>query len=1114
MSLLCCCHSHHPTTLETQPGPTELPVQPPRVRLSNSPSRPDADMYFPSLTSSRGRSQVITPTLHSMVDPEIVDVEDSDDEEGATCTRVSSHSTLEAIRMKLIRPFSSRADSKSVSHLTSRSSNEDTARRAELKRFMHKRIQEELKSEEPRELSKPESPKRSKPETNDQFELPGSGPRDNIEFSVSPASEKEVSTRITSWPDTSLLTSWGIEKPQSAVRRRGSYPESVRKSAVNSTPDRSVSLNERSPTGQPPSRPPRSLAPSLGAYIRRSSSLASLCLSFSASQLDSYLDMAENSEIIVCTQSPQPRNEGACDDDSVDGSEPESPQKALTVAKSGSLTTEKTSENFQFNNSTNQHEESAISFDQDEINDDRYSPLDMWLRTQELQGVSILSSRPGSQLAFKEVQESTGRLPPAPGARAHTEARESLKQEELPNDPSPESRESTRSSWQPSIVDKKGLKEYSIASPSSETLALRNVMSRMGSVFDQEVALSQDASSKYPTRPNSLMPTPAGSRLSIAELLMNGAEVLQSIDSTHATLGPYGRISNEGSVSTSFKTVRNITPSSEHPRISNDTTRQHAPKTISISVSESTSFKQREEELKSIEKRFGSAPTRQKLNTPMYSKFREEFNGSGKTSGGTSSLISKLYTSFPKRVKASISRTQLRRSSTPRLENRISDSRNTQNTTTMKQGGPSLAIEERTAVESQFVTRPDADDGVNQMDQASINSVTHNTTSYSLKSPVTVKNGTRDGKLQVDTGEPQLSIGSRALSSAATDRGSRRKSWGEIHHDISKCVCDEWMDQLYAEDTRSQSGAVAVPPKQRSRKLKTPPPSWARWPSHTRSDRTASAGENDKVQTKDFGVVDSSPLREEDDKGLSKGTSSPRSLSSQIGKALALTWNKITMHKGSSDQDLDIELKPCNSRLSRNSLEYPELELQPMSAGGYKEVQALGHQIDMMKRRSMSDASTVWKSNNNIMISPLVASTTSLRYEGKERRSSEHITSSRTAASPMTPGVTEPSKRPKSCATELFETPQSHFSYEDCVQTQMLEEDENIDPHAVPAQTLPAVLKRARSNIEDKSRQHATTTPRGKDHLQVGWKPYMRKHGSSGCMTPVRKLSGEVLITQ
>lgn len=116
----------------------------------------------------------------------VVDDSDGDGEEENPLTKTSS--ALHVVRTKLIRHISHETEPNRRSRASAGHSQEEVARRAELRRFRHQRIQEELKNEE----SNDESSSTSHRSTRYLSPLidagqPRVGPRDALEFTVADA---------------------------------------------------------------------------------------------------------------------------------------------------------------------------------------------------------------------------------------------------------------------------------------------------------------------------------------------------------------------------------------------------------------------------------------------------------------------------------------------------------------------------------------------------------------------------------------------------------------------------------------------------------------------------------------------------------------------------------------------------------------------------------------------------------------------------------------------------------------------------------------------------------------------------------------------------------------
>lgn len=136
---------------------------------------------------------------------------------------------------------------------------------------------------------------------------------------------------------------------------------------------------------------------------------------------------------------------------------------------------------------------------------------------------------------------------------------------------------------------------------------------------------------------------------------------------------------------------------------------------------------------------------------------------------------------------------------------------------------------------------------------------------------------------------------------------------------------------------------------------RTPPASWAKWPSHTRAERNQVAGVEDRVAARDFAIA--IPAMEDainvaTHKNLPAHTSRPftgrRSLSGRFAKAMKAGFNKMIAPKGRVGSEGNSLRNVVPSSRHRGELEYPELEILPTEAG-YKELKALERTVESMK---------------------------------------------------------------------------------------------------------------------------------------------------------------------
>lgn len=196
MAVLCCCRGEKYRSTEGRietPHP-RFPTR--RARpLANGPRGPPC--LRPSGTAADGPvdAKVLRGARHEVpleeftLDPAVLDVDDSDEENdgGRRVTKNSSTSTLEGLKARFVRRLSQQTEPRSqVQHASH--TEEELARRAELKRIRHRRIQEELQMDREAE-SRNETPCRPASVPKLSGELPRVGPRDMIEFGVGPVGE-------------------------------------------------------------------------------------------------------------------------------------------------------------------------------------------------------------------------------------------------------------------------------------------------------------------------------------------------------------------------------------------------------------------------------------------------------------------------------------------------------------------------------------------------------------------------------------------------------------------------------------------------------------------------------------------------------------------------------------------------------------------------------------------------------------------------------------------------------------------------------------------------------------------------------------------------------------
>ncbi|KAI0395955.1 hypothetical protein F5Y17DRAFT_160744 [Xylariaceae sp. FL0594] len=991
MSILCCCRQRQTSGRDTHSPAIELPAQPPRARLSKTLSRSDTDMYLSSILSSRDPSRLNTATYQSIVDPEAVDVDDSDDDDDGDMMQqrernVPSPGTLGALKTKLIRRFSHRAGAKYGCPTSSGASDEELARRAELKRLMHKRIQDELENEE----DEMDEIRHASPEQQNISKcrgpvLPGGGPRDTIEFSVSAVQGERGSQELSQ--GEAAASNKGV--PDTEGSCAGSNGNCTR----NSCDDCNASVREAGLGNQPAS--PSHLVPVhlLGGSGRSSPSTASWCLSYSASHLDSRVDpMDEASDGSRLESSALQQDVSSSRD--IDSLHQQKGQTTdgtdITIRdepiETGHETHEKHATDIVDNG--NEHNVSLCS---NLTNSGRNSPLAVWLRSQDMHCTSILSSRPNSGTGREHFREAD-----APSSQMQEECLTSdstgmpeNKGQIMEPPPSVLSEESPEAWLKPpeGVFD---VQTSPIAAPSNESVALHQVLTQMEDIFARQDPSTEDhgrdtssryTSSRYTTRPNSQLASPRDSGLSVAER-RHGSGIREPFSTVYGPVSPYQTATGSASAASSYRTAINKMPSVDSGKNRPGNSQLSVAEVLSGSGSETASFKQREEELRSVKKRFSLTPTRWHPPQSVRSKFREEFDDAKGSGNARTSLLSKIYLALPKRGRAASSQSECSRKSHDENKASRPELRNSTFTRPSTRGPnaqPHDIVAQPIAEESaktlwERALQQEADHSSGWMRVKLTETPTPKIDingSTTVMVPVQPSEGSDSPKAHSAEEERECwaeDCGPGLLNPATPATVSRKKSTDPI--DIQSGVLQEWVEQLQAEDALRQSRTASrvTVPKQRPPRLRTPPESWARWPSSTRAERTASAGAMDGVCTRDFAEsLGSDTLGSEAGARVwSKGgevVPSSKKFSTQVSKAFKSGWNRVMVNKiPLSDNPNEAIVKGSQRR--QDFLEYPELELLP-TAGCFQEVQAIEQQIDTMKRRSVSGRRMVQSSSES-----------------------------------------------------------------------------------------------------------------------------------------------------
>lgn len=214
----------------------------------------------------------------------VIEDSDSDESPDSGTHNRSASSTLHLVRTHLRRHISQDSLSKRKSRSAVGSSQEEIERRAELKRLRHKRIQEELSSEDDNKTPLGEASSQRQHGASIEI-LPHGGPRDTIEFSMTEDSRIDCDTQGVSpgdehTNDPSLASPTpGNAGGNNLEARRASSPQLLPRTASQSLVRTRHSLPQMSP--DPLSR--------RSSTFNDGCSLVSWRLSYNAGQLDEFL---------------------------------------------------------------------------------------------------------------------------------------------------------------------------------------------------------------------------------------------------------------------------------------------------------------------------------------------------------------------------------------------------------------------------------------------------------------------------------------------------------------------------------------------------------------------------------------------------------------------------------------------------------------------------------------------------------------------------------------------------------------------------------------------------------------------------------------------------------
>ncbi|KAL8365314.1 hypothetical protein RB595_004222 [Gaeumannomyces hyphopodioides] len=1021
MDVFCCCfrRQHKETTEPTPCRPNadtlgDLPsTTPPATQLS-PPSRPESSRADAEPnTASQSRSSLRTaPIPGAPIEPVDISQLVIDDSDGGgespppkKSIKNRASSTLDFVRTRFRNQGSQDDSLRRQSATTVGSSTEELARRAELKRLMRKRIQEELATDDGKNVSQAAasdgpSACAKRPATPPHADrLPGGGPRDRIEFSVAEAVEDTPSGGSPSRQENVPPATPGGGRTDA---RRASCPDHL-------SPDNEAKATR--PASQGLLRDKRNSMPQLSSI----SSTTPLSLpSMTGSSLGSLLALATSSSgsekqdtpaagrerqavtavVVNGGFSPRDISRKSCDDSKSRqvepgpvnflGPRPHTVQGLYTSPSGSPASSDGSSDN----------------------EDSDRSPMRTWLRSQNHYSALEASSGCGSNTGADVGGPAATHIPKprwscpslnlqAPGAPVFQATNLSppvgALQKEVGFTPgSPQQhQESLSTPDRPGssvgyVTHLRGgiLEDADTATSIGETTgSLGRQLSEEGTSHDVESPClnrqrKRDSLSSLPSSGKHLPPASATSS-NVAMVSPSSrieAHTIQSrIEGAGAIAIGSHSPSTEGN-SGPRESQRSSSPASRLLLPGPPRTPTDSPSAVA-SDSEASSFHRREEELLTIPMRFAESKSRRKPNLHSVSRFREDFRdehqqpqqtGEGLRSPSEKpSLFARLHLTVPRKARldskvvctdgetADPSAPGGSKYSSMRSYHGSGASRSSLSVHYDRSDiSPAKCRRESAEAVWRRAIRAEADERL---------SLAH--VSGGHRSATNSNSGTKGHHDAHTTDENKLSACYAALGqsrSCGHGRASPTRSVVSGKRHKSGLPTDLGRSSIAPGSSPGQCSGEAYAPSQAkmlsTMKASEIPRSWARFPSHTRGERNGPAGLECDVVFRDFAAR--TPGNGDEDAGWVTDRDSPASsrrasfgariVSGRLGRFFKTSVSKILPGRSSFwTAGKRASASPYHSRdhsPDDANLEYPELQMQP-NEGAFREMRALEQDI-------------------------------------------------------------------------------------------------------------------------------------------------------------------------
>ncbi|GKU14834.1 hypothetical protein FLAG1_02311 [Fusarium langsethiae] len=460
-----------------------------------------------------------------------------------------------------------------------------------------------------------------------------------------------------------------------------------------------------------------------------------------------------------------------------------------------------------------------------------------------------------------------------------------------------------------------------------------------------------------------------------------------------------------------------------------------SPFRSSIAQSESTSFVQREAELRTIKRRFSEALTRKSPEKTVPTRVCEDFYHSDDRSPAK-----KLSTNIRLEIPASRFRTKSEGSLYPHGENhrgvpraqkfllvpsertnvhekeasdRSKRRSNMSRLPTEEYIKPSLDRQESATDLWQRAVRLEAE---SRQNTSFLNTPNHDQRSLSSNRSLKRRGTARNSNNSIYDARREIS----QLTPSTDERNSPNNS---------KWLIERWVSQMRPRSALPTESITSVG-------LVGPPRSWSKFPSFNREERNRNITPRDKVQPRDFAVkhvTSEGQIRWATDTGPGRDNQRahtlPRSLSTRFGGLVKSKMSRMMPSKA-------LRHRVSQAFIARSvtssppHMQYPEMGIRP-SESGYTEIQAMGREINYMKGRAHLQTleKDLSKPHSSRSLGDKVVA---LMHEAIGQRHPKHDEPLQSVDIPMVP-VTPSLFRQSIAATttDVFVTPKSRLSDDD-----------------------------------------------------------------------------------